>query len=91
MVAGSGVAPHNGGVEATPEVTPCQQRSSPDAEISALLGKAKGWSVANGKLHQEFACKDFVTAFGNMTRVALVAEAMNHHPEWFNVWNKVVI
>ena len=62
-----------------------------DAEISALLPKAKGWSVANGKLHQEFACKDFVTAFGNMTRVALVAEAMNHHPEWFNVWNKVVI
>jgi 4a-hydroxytetrahydrobiopterin dehydratase len=62
-----------------------------DAEISALLPKAKGWSVANGKLHREFACKDFVTAFGNMTRVALVAEAMNHHPEWFNVWNKVVI
>jgi len=62
-----------------------------DAEISALLPKAKGWSVANGKLHREFACKDFVTAFGNMTRVALVAEAMNHHPEWFNVWNRVVI
>jgi 4a-hydroxytetrahydrobiopterin dehydratase len=62
-----------------------------DAEISALLPKAKGWSVANGKLHKEFACKDFVTAFGNMTRVALVAEAMNHHPEWFNVWNKVVV
>jgi 4a-hydroxytetrahydrobiopterin dehydratase len=62
-----------------------------DAEISALLPKAQGWSVANGKLHKEFACKDFVTAFGNMTRVALVAEAMNHHPEWFNVWNKVVI
>jgi len=56
-----------------------------------LLPKAKGWSVANGKLHKEFACKDFVAAFGNMTRVALVAEAMNHHPEWFNVWNKVVI
>jgi 4a-hydroxytetrahydrobiopterin dehydratase len=62
-----------------------------DAEITALLPKAKGWSVANGKLHREFACKDFVTAFGNMTRVALVAEAMNHHPEWFNVWNKVAI
>ena len=60
-------------------------------EISALLPKAKGWSVANGKLHREFACKDFVSAFGNMTRVALVAESMNHHPEWFNVWNKVVI
>src|SRR2546430_7337432 len=62
-----------------------------DAEISSLLPKAKGWSVVNGKLHREFACKDFVAAFGNMTRVALVAEAMNHHPEWSNVWNKVVI
>src|SRR4030088_3406799 len=62
-----------------------------DAEIAALLPKAKGWSVVNGKLHKEFALKDFVAAFGNMTRVALVAEAMNHHPEWFNVWNKVVI
>jgi len=62
-----------------------------DPEITALLPKATGWSVVNGKLHREFACKDFVTAFGNMTRVALVAEAMNHHPEWFNVWNKVVI
>jgi 4a-hydroxytetrahydrobiopterin dehydratase len=62
-----------------------------EAEITALLSKAKGWSVVNGKLHRAFECKDFVTAFGNMTRVALVAEAMNHHPEWFNVWNKVVI
>jgi 4a-hydroxytetrahydrobiopterin dehydratase len=62
-----------------------------DAEISSLMPKAKGWSVVNAKLHREFACKDFVTAFGNMTRVALVAEAMNHHPEWFNVWNRVVI
>jgi 4a-hydroxytetrahydrobiopterin dehydratase len=62
-----------------------------DSEVQKLLSKAKGWSVVNGKLHREFACKDFITAFGNMTRVALVAEAMNHHPEWFNVWNKVVI
>ena len=60
-----------------------------DAEISALLSKTKGWNVVDGKLHREFACKDFVTAFGNMTRVALVAEAMNHHPEWFNVWSTV--
>jgi 4a-hydroxytetrahydrobiopterin dehydratase len=60
-------------------------------EIQALMVKAKGWSVVNGKLHRAFECKDFVTAFGNMTRVALIAESMNHHPEWFNVWNKVVI
>ncbi len=62
-----------------------------EAEITALLPKVKGWSVVNGKLHREFTSSDFVTAFGNMTRVALVAEAMNHHPEWFNVRNKVVI
>jgi len=62
-----------------------------DAEIQERLGKVKGWSLANGKLHRAFECKDFVAAFGNMTRVALVAESMNHHPEWFNVWNKVVI
>jgi 4a-hydroxytetrahydrobiopterin dehydratase len=62
-----------------------------ETEIAAQLPKAAGWSVAGGKLHKEFTSKDFVTAFGNMTRVALVAEAMNHHPEWFNVWNKVVV
>ena len=62
-----------------------------DAEIQENLAKATGWSLVNGKLHRAFDCKDFVSAFGNMTKVALVAEAMNHHPEWFNVWNKVVI
>ena len=62
-----------------------------EAEINALLPKVKGWSVVTGKLHREFACKDFVTAFGNMTHVALLAEKMDHHPEWFNAWNKVVI
>src|SRR5215472_17344456 len=62
-----------------------------EAEIAALLPKAQGWTVVSGKVHREFACKDFVTAFGNMARVALVAEKMDHHPEWFNVRNKVVI
>ena len=62
-----------------------------DGEVQQRLKKANGWSLVNGKLHREFQCKDFVAAFGNMTRVALVAESMNHHPEWFNVWNKVVI
>jgi 4a-hydroxytetrahydrobiopterin dehydratase len=61
------------------------------AEVQERLKKVTGWSLANGKLHREFQCKDFVSAFGNMTRVALVAESMNHHPEWCNVWNKVVI
>lgn len=62
-----------------------------DAEIAKQLASLKGWKLENGKLHGAFQCKDFVTAFGKMTQVALVAESMNHHPEWFNVWNKVVI
>ena len=62
-----------------------------DAEVQQELAKAKGWSLVNGKLHRAFECKDFAAAFGKMTQVALVAESMNHHPEWFNVWNKVVI
>ncbi|HEY2460344.1 MAG TPA: 4a-hydroxytetrahydrobiopterin dehydratase [Candidatus Acidoferrum sp.] len=66
-------------------------RKLSDSEIQTLLPSARGWTLANGKLHREYKCKDFVTAFGNMTRVALVAESMNHHPEWFNVWNTVII
>jgi 4a-hydroxytetrahydrobiopterin dehydratase len=62
-----------------------------DGEVTERMGQIPGWSLAGGKLHRAFECKDFLSAFGNMTRVALVAESMNHHPEWFNVWNKVVI
>lgn len=62
-----------------------------DAEIQKQLANLKGWKLQNGKLHRAFECKDFVAAFGKMTEVALVAESLNHHPEWFNVWNKVVI
>jgi 4a-hydroxytetrahydrobiopterin dehydratase len=68
-----------------------QAKKLSETEVQENLARAKGWSLVNGKLHRELACKDFVAAFGNMTRVALVAEAMNHHPEWSNVWNKVVI
>jgi 4a-hydroxytetrahydrobiopterin dehydratase len=62
-----------------------------DMAVQQRLDQLQGWSLASGKLHRSFECKDFVSAWGNMTRVALVAESMNHHPEWFNVWNKVVI
>ena len=62
-----------------------------DTQIQEQLAQTPGWRLEKGKLHRAFECKDFVTAFGNMTRVALIAESMNHHPEWFNVWNKVVI
>ena len=60
-----------------------------DDEINKLLSRMHGWRLANGRLHKSYECKDFNAAFGNMTRVALVAEAMNHHPEWSNVWNRV--
>jgi 4a-hydroxytetrahydrobiopterin dehydratase len=66
-------------------------RKLSEEEIQHELQKAKGWSLVNSKLHRAFECKDFAAAFGKMTQVALVAEGMNHHPEWFNVWNKVVI
>jgi 4a-hydroxytetrahydrobiopterin dehydratase len=64
-------------------------RKLAEDEISKLLSRMQGWRVASGKLHKQFECSDFNAAFGNMTRVALIAEAMNHHPEWSNVWNRV--
>lgn len=47
------------------------------------------WELVDGKLHRNFAFTDFVSAFGFMTQMALVAERLNHHPEWFNVYNQV--
>ena len=62
-----------------------------DTEIQTNLEKLNGWTVENGKLHKEFQFDNFVTAFGFMTQLALIAESMNHHPEWFNVYNRVTI
>jgi 4a-hydroxytetrahydrobiopterin dehydratase len=62
-----------------------------EQEIKREVSKLKGWNVANGKLHQNFEFNNFVHAFGFMTKVAMEAEKMNHHPEWFNVYNKVII
>jgi 4a-hydroxytetrahydrobiopterin dehydratase len=66
-------------------------RKLTEVEIEARLPNLPGWSIVDGKLHREFHFKDFVSAFAFMTGVALVAEAKNHHPEWFNVYNKVVV
>ena len=62
-----------------------------DEQIRNELGNLSGWSVVNGKLHKEFIFKDFIEAFGFMTTAALHIEKMNHHPEWFNVYNKIKI
>ena len=62
-----------------------------DAEIERALAELPGWELASGKLHREFRFADFSEAFGFMSRCALVAEQMNHPPEWSNVWNRVVV
>jgi 4a-hydroxytetrahydrobiopterin dehydratase len=60
-------------------------------EIAHRLRELPSWTVENGKLHREYRFADFVTAFGFMARAALIAEKLNHHPVWFNVYNKVVV
>jgi len=57
--------------------------------LSGALTELPGWQQRDGKLRREFVFDDFVAAFGFMTRAALVAERMNHHPEWFNVYKRV--
>jgi 4a-hydroxytetrahydrobiopterin dehydratase len=59
--------------------------------INAALNELTGWSVERGKLHRQFQFNSFVEAFGFMSSAALVAEAMGHHPEWFNVYNRVTV
>jgi len=63
-----------------------------DARKSALAG-LPGWSEVAGRdaIAKKFVFKDFNQAFGFMTRAALVAEKMDHHPEWFNVYKKVEV
>jgi 4a-hydroxytetrahydrobiopterin dehydratase len=60
-------------------------------QLDAALTKLDGWSIQNGKLHRQYQFPAFVEAFGFMSSLALVAESMGHHPEWFNVYNRVTI
>ena len=64
-----------------------------DDEREAALAQLSGWSLArDGKaIERTFTFADFNEAFGFMTRVALLADKQDHHPEWFNVWNRVEI
>jgi 4a-hydroxytetrahydrobiopterin dehydratase len=63
----------------------------PEAEIVTRLSEVPGWGIVDGKLQKSFTFSSFVTAFGFISSVALLAEAMNHHPEWSNVYNRVTI
>lgn len=61
------------------------------ADIEEELRNLPGWKVVNEKLHKEFQFESFNQAFGFMTRAAMEIEKMNHHPEWFNVYNRITI
>lgn len=60
-------------------------------EVQRRLPDHPGWELREGKLYRRCQFKDFVEAFGFMSTVALLAERANHHPEWFNVYNRVEI
>jgi 4a-hydroxytetrahydrobiopterin dehydratase len=64
-----------------------------EAERAALSTTLPGWTLVAGRdaITQSFAFADFSAAWGFMSRVALLAEAQGHHPEWSNVWNQVQI
>jgi len=63
----------------------------PPDVIEEKLAGLPGWALRKEKLHRQFRFGDFVEAFGFMSRVALLAEAADHHPEWSNVYNRVDI
>jgi 4a-hydroxytetrahydrobiopterin dehydratase len=68
-----------------------EYRKLSQSEIEQEVGKLNNWKVVNGKINKTFEFDDFVQAFGFMTKVAMNAERINHHPEWFNVYNRVRI
>ncbi len=60
-------------------------------EIADRLASLPGWTFTEGALRRELVFTDFPEAFAFMTRVALAAEKMDHHPEWTNVWSRVSV
>lgn len=68
-----------------------ERRPLTPQELNAALAGLPGWQVRQGRLVREFRFADFSAAFGFMTRVALLAEQMNHHPDWSNVYNRVTV
>jgi 4a-hydroxytetrahydrobiopterin dehydratase len=62
-----------------------------DAEVRIGLQGLPGWALHNGKLHREYKFGDFSDAFGFMATCALLAQKQDHHPEWSNVFDRVVV
>lgn len=59
--------------------------------INTFLNRFADWSVNDNKLRREYVFTDFIQAFGFMAEAAILAEKSNHHPEWFNVYSKVIV
>ena len=68
-----------------------ERRKLDDAEVNERLAEIPGWSFADNQLNREFQFDNFVQAFGFMSSVALLAEKLDHHPNWSNVYNRVQI
>lgn len=67
-------------------------QDSLETALNTLNGKtSEPWRISDEKLHKEFVFGDFIAAFGFMTRAAMVAERLDHHPEWCNVYRKVTV
>ena len=62
-----------------------------ESEVIPRLVFIEGWTFKQDAIHKSFVFKNFVQAFSFMTSVALVAEKMDHHPDWSNSWNTVSI
>jgi 4a-hydroxytetrahydrobiopterin dehydratase len=62
-----------------------------DEEVKARLDKLPSWALEDGKLHREYKFGGFAEAFGFMSTCALVAQKLDHHPEWFNLFDRVVV
>ena len=62
-----------------------------DEELKELVVKIPGWEIYNQEIHREFKFSNFVEAFSFMTKIALICEKYNHHPNWENVYSKVII
>lgn len=68
-----------------------ERRLLSDQEAARELAALPGWSIQSGKLYRQFIFPDFTRAFGFMAQVALIAQAMDHHPDWCNAYNRVIM
>ena len=62
-----------------------------EQELTSLVELLPNWEIQNSKLRREWQFQNFVEAFGFITKVAMISEKLNHHPEWSNVYSKVTI